>query len=352
MSTGPDVLFQTTHNAEIITLNRSKALNALNTSMVDKLLSQLRKMENKRSLVIIKGDGTSKAFCAGADIKVVFDTVECYSFVSKLYNICYLLGNYKIPCVSLLNGIAMGGGLCMSVHGRYSVATENSIVAMPETKIGYFPDSGGSYFLPRLPLNLGFYMGLTGATLKGKDAVKAGIATHFVPSKRLHELEELLTRCTNDLEVQNLLNKFNEPIDEYSFAPNIKYISDCFAASTVEEIIERLKKVQNESSIKTLETLHLMSPTALKVTLNTLQRGAQLDLPECLKMEYRVACRSFISHDASEGVRALLVDKDNKPQWEPKTLAEVDNDTVESYFKTLPQEKELKFFDEFLDAKL
>ncbi|XP_034834260.1 3-hydroxyisobutyryl-CoA hydrolase, mitochondrial-like [Maniola hyperantus] len=351
MSAGPDVLFQTTNNAEIITLNRPKALNTLNTSMLNKLLPQLRKMENSRSLVIIKGGGT-KAFCAGADIKVVFDTVECHNFLSKLYNTCYLIGNFKIPCVSFLNGIAMGGGLCISVPGRYRVATENSVIAMPETKIGYFPDNGGSYFLPRLQFNLGFYMGLTGAILKGKDVVKAGIATHFVSSKRLYELEELLTRCTNELEIQDLLSKFNEPPEEYSFAPNIKYISNCFAASTVEEIIERLEKVQNESSMKTLETLHQMSPRALKITLCALQRGAQLDFPECLKMEYRVACRNVISHDTLEGVRALVIDKDKKPQWKPKTLAEVDDDIVESYFQKLPQERELKFFDEFDDAKL
>ncbi|XP_045765285.1 3-hydroxyisobutyryl-CoA hydrolase, mitochondrial-like [Maniola jurtina] len=340
----PDVIFETLNNAGIITLNRPKVLNSLNTSMVTKLLPQLQEMESSKRLVIIKGAG-DKAFCAGGDVKAAIDKVEGRIFFHTEYNVNYLIGKYKIPYIAFINGITMGGGLGLSVHGRYRVATEKTMIAMPETKIGLFPDVGGSYFLPRLQVNLGLYLGLTGDRLKGKDVVKAGIATHFVSSKRLYELEKLLSRCTSEIEVDNLLNKFNEPPEEFSLAPNIKHINYCFAASTVEEIIERLEKVQNDWSVKTLETLHQMCPGSLKITMRALQRGAQLDLPQCLRMEYRVACRAIENHDFPEGVRALLIDKDNKPQWNPKTLAEVDDDYVESYFKKLPQDRELQFFD-------
>ncbi|XP_026321940.1 3-hydroxyisobutyryl-CoA hydrolase, mitochondrial [Hyposmocoma kahamanoa] len=339
-----DVVFETLNNAGIITLNRPKTLNSLNYSMVSKLLPKLQEWEKSKHLVIIKGAG-EKAFCAGGDIKAAIDKVEGPQFFFTEYNVNYLIGKYKIPYIAFIDGITMGGGLGLSVHGRYRVATEKTMIAMPETKIGLFPDVGGSYFLPRLQVNLGLYLGLTGDRLKGKDVVKAGIATHFVPSKRLYELEKLLSRCQSDVEVNSLLSKFHEPSDDFSLASNIKHINYCFAASTIEEIIERLEKVKNDWSVKILESLSHMCPGSLKITLRALQRGAQMELPQCLQMEYRVACHCTQTHDFPEGVRALLIDKDNKPQWNPKTLAEVSDDYVESFFKKLPKDQELKFFD-------
>ncbi|KAJ0179051.1 hypothetical protein K1T71_005826 [Dendrolimus kikuchii] len=342
-----DVLFETLNNAGIITLNRPQALNSLNTSMVTKMLPQLQDWEKSKALVIIKGAG-DKAFCAGGDVKKAIDRVEGPEFFNMEYTVNYTIGNYKIPYIAIINGITMGGGLGLSVHGRYRVATEKTVIAMPETKIGLFPDVGGSYFLPRLQVNLGLYLGLTGDRLKGKDVVKAGIATHFISSQRLYELEKLLSRCSNDMEVNALLSKFSEPLDEFTLAPHIKHINYCFAASTIEEIIERLEKVQNDWSVKTLKTLSQMCPGSLKITLRALQRGAQLELGQCLRMEYRLAYRATENHDFPEGVRALLIDKDNNPKWNPKTLAEVTDEYVESYFKKLPEEKELKF----VEAKL
>lgn len=157
----PDVLFETLNNAGVITLNRPKALNSLNSSMVEKLLPQLQQWENSKSLVIIKGAG-DKAFCAGGDVKVAIDKVLGPKFFFVEYNVNNVIGYYKIPYIAFINGITMGGGLGLSVHGQYRVATEKTVVAMPETKIGLFPDVGGSYFLPRLQVNLGLYLGLTG----------------------------------------------------------------------------------------------------------------------------------------------------------------------------------------------
>lgn len=159
-----DVLFETLNNAGVITLNRPKALNSLNTSMVSKLLSQLQEWETKKTLVIVKGAG-EKAFCAGGDVKLAIDKVEGPRFFYTEYSVNYLIGKYKIPYIALMNGITMGGGLGLSVHGRYRIATEKTVIAMPETKIGLFPDVGGSFFLPRLQVNLGLYLGLTGEKL-------------------------------------------------------------------------------------------------------------------------------------------------------------------------------------------
>lgn len=159
-----DVLFENLNNAGVITLNRPKALNSLNTSMVEKLLPKLQEWEKNKTLVIIKGAG-DKAFCAGGDVKAAIDKVEGPKFFYVEYNVNNVIGHYKIPYVAFMNGITMGGGMGLSVNGRYRVATEKTTIAMPETKIGLFPDVGGSFFLPRLQVNLGYYLGLTGKQL-------------------------------------------------------------------------------------------------------------------------------------------------------------------------------------------
>lgn len=156
-----EVLFETLNNAGVITLNRPKALNSLNENMVNIILPQLQDWERSRSLVIVKGAG-DKAFCAGGDVKAAIDKERGPKFFHTEYNMNYLIGKYKIPYIAFIDGITMGGGLGISVHGRYRIATEKTVIAMPETKIGLFPDVGGSYFLPRLQVNLGLYLGLTG----------------------------------------------------------------------------------------------------------------------------------------------------------------------------------------------
>ncbi|XP_048479176.1 3-hydroxyisobutyryl-CoA hydrolase, mitochondrial [Plutella xylostella] len=336
-----DVLFKTYKNAGIITLNRPKALNALNLSIVNKLLRQLQDWENTKTAVIIKGAG-DKAFCAGGDLKE--NKFETLRFISTEYNVNYLIGHYKIPYIAFMNGITMGGGMGLSVHGRYRIATEKTVIAMPETKIGLFPDVGGTYFLSRLNGNLGIYLGLTSERLKGGDVLKAGIATHYVNSSRLSDLEEKLSGCTNTDEISRVLDEFNERTGEFSLTPYLQHIDYCFAADTIEEIIERLKTVNNEWSIKTLQVLHKMCPASLKITLLALRRGAKLNLGECLRMEYRMTSRASTTYDLREGIRALLIDKDNNPKWNPRTISEVTGDYVESFFEILPEQKELVFF--------
>lgn len=346
-----EVLMTDIGNKGIITLNRPKALNALNLSMVKKIYPTLKKWETSKKLVIIEGAG-EKAFCAGGDVKSIVLAVKennkelGETFFREEYTLNNLIGTYKIPYVALINGITMGGGVGLSVHGKYRVATEKTLFAMPETAIGLFPDVGGSYFLPRLNGKLGLYLGLTGERLKGMDVLFAGIATHFVASESISELkQDLLTNDSSD--VPTILNKYQLKNSDkpFALAAYMNQIDKCFSASSVEEIIKRLEEEKSEWAEKTVKTLLKMSPTSLKVTMKAIQKGSTLQLADCLKMEYRLVCNYGLcrTKDFSEGVRALLLDKDQNAKWNPKTLSEVSDTHVNEQFTNLPQEKELLF---------
>ncbi|XP_076242179.1 3-hydroxyisobutyryl-CoA hydrolase isoform X1 [Calliopsis andreniformis] len=345
-----DVLIKDIENKGIITLNRPKALNALNLSMVEKIYSALKKWESSKKVVIIEGSG-EKAFCAGGDVKSIVvalrkndDKTLGETFFRNEYVMNHLIGTYKIPYVALINGITMGGGVGLSVHGKYRIATEKTLFAMPETAIGLFPDVGGSYFLPRLQGKLGLYLGLTGDRLKGIDVLLAGIATHFVPSEKIPDLkQDLLTSELPD--VKEVLSKYHSQNlnQEFCLAPFMNQINKCFSASSIEEIIERLKEDNSEWAKKTVETLLKVSPTSLKITMNAIQKGSTLSLADCLKMEYRLACTALSkTSDFCEGVRALLIDKDQKPAWNPKSLSEVTDVYLNQRFAKQPHEKELQ----------
>lgn len=242
-------------------------------------------------------------------------------FFVKEYRLNYLIGSLPIPHVALINGICMGGGVGVSVHGRYRVATEKTLFAMPETAIGLFPDVGGSIFLPRLPGQLGVYLGLTGARLKGYDTLAAGIATHFVSSSKVEALKEaLLARGVS------ALDEFHESPAEPSGLTQLRLQVDrTFGFNSVEEILDALKQENSEWARSTLETLRRVSPTSLKVTLRML-REAPRDREGCFALEHRLSSRFLQQKDFFEGVRALLVDKTNDPKWSPASLGEVDTD--------------------------
>ncbi|XP_037946555.1 3-hydroxyisobutyryl-CoA hydrolase, mitochondrial isoform X1 [Teleopsis dalmanni] len=330
----------------LIIINRPKALNAINLEMVRKIYKHLRKCETSKSLVIIKGTG-DKSFCAGGDVRAIVEqgpTEESKSFFREEYTTNALIGNYKIPYIALIDGIVMGGGVGLSVHGKYRVATERTLFAMPETAIGLFPDVGGSHFLPRLEGKLGLYLGLTGQRLKGDDVLKAGVATHYCESAKLSKLEQDLLNCGDSEEVPDILQKYHKPTaKDFLLKPHLEQINKCFTAECVEEIIENLQKDGSEWANKTLETLGKMSPLALKVTFHQLELGGKLSLMQCLKMEYRMVVRHLQKSDFKEGVRALLIDKDQKPKWLIPRLEDISDEFVLEYFKKLPDTEELKF---------
>uniref|UniRef100_A0A7N8XV79 3-hydroxyisobutyryl-CoA hydrolase n=1 Tax=Mastacembelus armatus TaxID=205130 RepID=A0A7N8XV79_9TELE len=304
----PDVLLEKVGRAGVITMNRPKVLNALNLTMIRQIYPQLKTWEqdSETDIVIIKGAG-GKAFCAGGDIRAVMEAGKAGDSLTQDF-FCdeYILNNaIGRPYIALIDGITMGGGVGLSVHGRFRVATEKTLFAMPETGIGLFPDVGGGYFLPRLRGKLGLFLALTGFRLKGRDVQRAGVATHFVESQKVWKLK-------------------------------------LFSSSSVEGIMQNLKDDDSEFAKKQAETLSKMSPTSLKITYKQLQTGASLNLQDVLIMEYRLSQACMRGCDFYEGVRAVLVDKDQNPKWSPSTLEEVSDQSVDQCFSSLG-DKDLTF---------
>ncbi|KAF6738704.1 3-hydroxyisobutyryl-CoA hydrolase, mitochondrial [Oryzias melastigma] len=346
--TEPEVLLEKVGRAGVITMNRPKVLNALNLTMIRQMLPQLKKWENdtETDIVIIKGAG-GKAFCAGGDIRAVTEAGKvgdslAQDFFREEYTLNNAIGSFKKPYIALINGITMGGGVGLSVHGRFRVATEKTLFAMPETAIGLFPDVGGGYFLPRLQGKLGLFLALTGFRLKGRDVQRAGVATHFVESVKIPDLENELVdlKSPSDAEVTKVLESYQNQSSMDSDKPFVldKHLPDInrlFSASSMEGIMQNLKADGSEFAKKQSEILSKMSPTSLKITYRQLQAGAALSLQDVLVMEYRLSQACMRGCDFYEGVRAVLVDKDQSPKWNPSTLEEVSEQSVDECFSSL-----------------
>ncbi|XP_058086303.1 3-hydroxyisobutyryl-CoA hydrolase 1-like isoform X2 [Magnolia sinica] len=337
-------------------LNRPQQLNALSYQM----LYQLRKLFNVYEedsdvkLVIVKGKG--RAFCAGGDVLAVahFVTTGHWSFGAKVawaeYIINYILATYRKIQVSILNGFVMGGGAGLSIHGKFRVATENSVFAMPETALGHFPDTGASYFLSRLPGFFGEYLGLTGTRLDGAEMLACGLATHFVSSKGLPLLEAALFKVdTADPNIVSaIIDEFSQcaPLKEKSACYRMDTIDRCFSKRTVEEILSALEKEAtkgpDEWITKTIKSLKKASPIGLKVSLRSIREGRLQSVGQCLIREYRICCHVFrgeVSKDFFEGCRAILLDKDKNPKWEPSKLELVNDEMVDQYFSKVDDEE-------------
>uniref|UniRef100_A0A8C0ERK5 3-hydroxyisobutyryl-CoA hydrolase n=1 Tax=Bubo bubo TaxID=30461 RepID=A0A8C0ERK5_BUBBB len=343
-----DVLLEKRGGAGIITLNRPKALNALSFPMIQQIYPQIKTWEQdpETFLIIIKGTG-EKAFCAGGDIIAISDAGKVgdrltQDFFREEYILNNAIGTCKKPYVALIDGITMGGGVGLSVHGHFRVATERTLFAMPETAIGLFPDVGGGYFLPRLSGKIGYFLALTGFRLKGRDVLKAGIATHFVESEKLPALEKdlIALKSPSTENIADLLNSYHvkSKVDqekEFVLDEHMEKINSLFSANSMEEIVKKLKQDGSPFAIKQLETINKMSPTSLKMTLRQLKEGASMSLQEVLTMEYRLTQACMRGHDFYEGVRAVLIDKDQSPRWKPAALEEVSDEFVDDCFKPL-----------------
>lgn len=347
-----EVILQRIDSKGVITLNRPKAFNALNLPMVRQIYPQLKEWNEDPSItmVLIKGMG-DKAFCAGGDVRAITESGKvggslAHDFFKEEYILNNLIGTLRVPWVAMIDGVTMGGGVGLSVHGKFRVATERTVFAMPETAIGLFPDVGGGYFLPRLPGKLGLYLALSGFRLKGRDVLKAGVATHFVESSKVEEIEQELLKVSTSEDVGGVLDKYHKQcsIDEdkeFVLAPLTDKINQLFGGNTLEEIFERLEKDNSEWAAKQLATLKKMSPTSMKVTMKQLEHGANMTLQQVLQMEYRITQHCIQDHDFYEGVRAVLVDKDHKPQWKPANITEVTDEKVEWYLQPIPADREL-----------
>ncbi|MBH0119255.1 enoyl-CoA hydratase/isomerase family protein [Rhodococcus sp. CX] len=303
-----------------IILNRPKALNALTISMVHQLHLALDEWEADPGSALVLESSSPKAFCAGGDIRQIRqNTVDgahhlSEEFFSSEYRLNARLASLHTPLVSLIDGICMGGGMGLSVHGAFRVVSDKAVLAMPETAIGFFPDVGGSYFLSRLPGALGTYLGLTGYRMDAADAVYTGLATHRVPevSDVVHALGEVPQWSVD--EVLRALAP-DGPTAPPKLAGHRDEIDWCFGAPTVAEIRTRLTTTGGVWAKKTLGTLGEMSPQSLEVTLAAITAGKQQNLEGCLQMELRIATHLARTSDFVEGVRAGLVDKDRSPKW-------------------------------------
>ncbi|XP_054828948.1 3-hydroxyisobutyryl-CoA hydrolase, mitochondrial [Eublepharis macularius] len=343
-----EVLLEKKGCAGVITLNRPKALNALNVSMIRQIYPQLKRWEQdpETFLIIIKGTG-GKAFCAGGDIRAITDAGRtgdrlAQDFFREEYILNNAVGTCRKPYVALIDGITMGGGVGLSVHGHFRVATEKTVFAMPETAIGLFPDVGGGYFLPKLSGKIGYFLALTGFRLKGRDIHRAGIATHFIEAEKVAALEKDLTELKSPSKenVANLLDAYHtkcklDQEKEFILGEHTDKINSLFSANTMEGIVQNLKQDGSPFALKQLETIAKMSPTSLKMTLRQLQEGASLSLQGVLAMEFRLSQACMRGHDFYEGVRAVIIDKDQSPKWKPATLEEVTDEFLDSCFKCL-----------------
>lgn len=300
-----DVLLDVKNNIGIITLNRPKVLNVFNKRMGDLMYPKLKEWENTASFVIIKGSG-DRAFCAGGDIvSIINKKSEGIAVFNNQYRMNYAVKMCKIPVLSLCNGITMGAGVGLAIHGRYRVATEKTLFAMPETMIGLLNESGASYFLPRLEGKLGIYLGLTGHRLRGIDVVKAGIATHFVPSDKLSDLFDRLVKGNAD-SIEDVLKKNTTDVtgEDFSLSSKLDLINSCFEGKSVEEIFESLQKEGSQWSRSVLDVLNKASPFSLKISKRVIDFGASSDLRDCLITEYRLvhnALKRTVTSDFYEG---------------------------------------------------
>ncbi len=338
-----EVLFERRGALGLITLNRPQALNALTLDMIHAMTARLQDWAGDPSVatVLIRGAG-DKAFCAGGDIRaLVQPDNEDYiaGFFADEYRLNRLIFRYPKPYVALIDGIAMGGGVGVSVNGALRIATEATLFAMPETGIGMFPDVGGSYFLPRCPGEIGMYLGLTGARLTAADCVYAGIAdVHVAASKHAVMVERMAEGEPADAVLRDL----DGPPGAAPLAAEREAIDRCFAGDSVEEIVVALEQESGAWAATTLAALEGKSPFALKVALRQLRLGRALEFEACMAMEYRLSQRVVPAHDFREGVRAAVIDKDRTPRWRPATLAEVSEDLVTACFAPLG-ERELRF---------
>ena len=338
-----DILFEVRGRLGLVTLNRPKALNALTTGMCVALRAQLAAWadDNAIDAVVIQGAG-DRAFCAGGDVVALYDsgragTDDWREFFASEYRADAAVYHFPKPYIALIDGITMGGGVGVSVHGSHRIATERTVFAMPETGLGLFPDVGGSYFLPRLPGETGLYLGLTGYRAKAADAIHLGVANGYVPSERLEALIARLAsvQLPNAKAVDAIIGEFAADPGDAPLAPHRTLIDRLFAGPGVEAILMQLLAHGSNWAQAQHDTLMKMSPTSLKVSFQQLREGAGLEFDDCMRMEFRMINRVMAGHDFYEGVRAIIIDKDKSPRWQPAGLDEVSAADVDAYFAGL-----------------
>ena len=351
MNAEGEILFARRGVAGIVTLNRPQALNALTFSMVLALRAQLDHWASEARVrhVLIRAAG-ERAFCAGGDIRALYDLHqagridEVIEFWAQEYPLNAAIKHYNKPYVALVDGLVMGGGVGVSMHGALRIAGDRFAFAMPEVGIGFFPDVGATFLMPRLPGKIGTYLALTGNRLGPADAVAFGLATHHVPSARFGALLDAL--CKSD-DLGKTLAGFVVDAGPASLLPLVKLIDRAFAGATIEAILAALDQeaagagADASFAREQAALIRTKCPLSLKIALEQMKRGASLDFDQAMRTEFRIVNRVARGQNFYEGVRAAVLDKDNAPRWNPATLAEVSAEAVAAQFAPLPEELSL-----------
>jgi len=346
MSDDDQILFEERGPLRLVTLNRPKAFNALTLEMIEAFHPRLQAWAADPAVaaVAVRGAG-EKAFCAGGDILDIYRgrgagrNLLGERFFAAEYRLNRLIKVFPKPYIALLDGVTMGGGVGVSVHGSFRVASEGCLLAMPETGIGLYPDVGASYVLPRLPDAMGLLIGLTGWRLGAADCCQLGIATHFLPQDRQEALLAALAAAPwgegdGYAVADRVLAAQAVPAPASDLAGIAAEVAAAFGAGSLPAVLAALAASDADWANKALALLKKASPTSLCLTFETIRRGAALDFDAAMRMEYRVSCHCLKGHDFYEGVRALLVDKDRNPRWQPASLDAVDPAGIDAAFAT------------------
>ena len=333
-----DVLIEKRDGLGWITLNRPKAINALNHAMVQAIMPALRAWayDDEVAAIVLTGAG-ERGLCAGGDIVSIYHDAQdggsgSADFWREEYVLNALIAHYPKPYVAVMDGIVMGGGVGVSAHGSHRIVTERSKIGMPEVGIGFVPDVGGTLLLAQAPGELGTHVALTTARMSGADAIATGFADHYIPSADIPAFLAALPSGP----VDEIVAKFSQAPPLSDLVGNADWIDQAYADDDVETIVARLRANGSPAADKAAEQVLANSPVAVKVALRSVRRAAEASsIEEVLNDEYRVSLRCLQSHDLVEGIRAQVIDKDRNPAWSPATLAEVTDEQVAQYFADL-----------------
>ncbi|MET3560027.1 enoyl-CoA hydratase/carnithine racemase [Bartonella japonica] len=339
---GDDISFTKEGRAGIIKLTRPSTLNALNQRMVCALKKALSTWEKDSDISCILIEGEGRAFCAGGDVVEIYhmgQSSSSYQYFSDEYRLNAYISRFPKPYISFLNGIWMGGGVGISIYGSHRIVTENTLFSMPEGAIGFFTDVGSSFFLPSLPDYFGIYLALTGARIKWGDCLRLGLATHAVPEAKLNIVRKTIIEQGNP----TLALREQTITKDYETSQEIRhFIRTCFSTHTLEECIDFLYKKSNEGFLfakECYDILQLRSPTSLKIIWKQMKQNPSSQiLEDYIRIENRIAHHMINSHDFREGVRAMLIDKDKTPKWQPNKLSDVTDEMIDSYFQLVERE--------------
>ena len=345
MNDEPEVLLETRGRIGLITLNKPRALNALSLTMIHAIKPRLAEWATDDTVdaVLIQGAG-EKAFCAGGDIRDLYEgrgTDYGPTYYAAEYAQNVAIHTYPKPYIALMDGVTMGGGVGMSIHGSHRIVTDRTLFAMPETGIGLFPDVGASWFLNCCPGELGMYLGLTGHRMRAVDCLYAGIGDAYVPADGLEALLDAFADAAT-LDGNGVDEIVRAHATDPGFAPLAEHrdaIDRCFSGDSVAEILTRLAAEDSDWARAQIAVLETKSPTSLEVTHRQLRLGARIEgFGEIMQMEYRIADRCFRGHDLFEGIRAVVIDKDGAPRWSPADLDAVSTADVDEYFEPVAGE--------------